>query len=108
MPIDRHAIAKPCAWLPADEHTTPAAISSADSCRSRLLAPRSLYERTAWRSSRFRYTVAPTASESRSLSCNGVRVTTSEIRRAAASMSAADTGGDVRALWLRSADTDQW
>ena len=28
MPIERHAIAKPCAWLPADEHTTPAAISS--------------------------------------------------------------------------------
>ena len=52
--IELIAIAKPCAWLPADEHTTPAAISPSDSCISRLCAPRSLYDRTACRSSRLR------------------------------------------------------
>src|ERR1044072_1033941 len=49
--------AKPCAWLPALAHTTPRCNSSAGKLLIILYAPRSLYERTTCRSSRFRYTL---------------------------------------------------
>jgi hypothetical protein len=45
--------------------------------------------------------------DNRSLSCNGVGVTTGAIRLAALSMSAAHSG-DPFGLLLSSADTDQW
>ncbi|BDB42946.1 hypothetical protein IWGMT90018_33920 [Mycobacterium kiyosense] len=46
-------------------------------------------------------------SDNRSLCCSGVGVTTGAIRFAAASMSAADSGGSD-GLVLSSADTGQW
>ena len=45
------------------------------------------------------------SADSRSLYCSGVRVTTEEIRRAAASMSAAASGDVLWVPWLSSADT---
>mmetsp|Transcript_8986 Transcript_8986/g.39550 ORF Transcript_8986/g.39550 Transcript_8986/m.39550 type:complete len:200 (-) Transcript_8986:72-671(-) len=53
------ASAVPCAWLPADEQMTPLASDSFEICAMRLYAPRSLNEKTGWRSSRLRWIFTP-------------------------------------------------
>ena len=53
------ARATPCAWLPADEQMTPLASASSEICAMRLYAPRSLNEKTGWRSSRLRWIFTP-------------------------------------------------
>src|SRR5665647_256139 len=75
MPSRWHAKATPWPWLPADAQTTPVARSSSVSWAIRLYAPRSLYDRTGWRSSRFTHTSAPVTADSRTFSCSGVRCT---------------------------------
>src|SRR6476620_5626754 len=55
------ASATPCAWLPADAATTPAAFSCADSRAIRTYAPRILNDPVRCRFSHLRCTGPPTA-----------------------------------------------
>src|SRR5690242_9082420 len=80
----------PCPWLPALAHTAPAARSAGSSWDSRLYAPRSLYDRPSWRSSRLSHTWAPVASDSRSFCSNGVMRATPDSRSLTAAHSAAN------------------
>src|SRR5664280_2202290 len=89
MPSRWHAKATPWPWLPADAQTTPVARSSSVSWAIRLYAPRSLYDRTGCRSSRFTHTSAPVTADKRTFSCSGVRCTIPSSRADAASTSAA-------------------
>jgi len=62
-PMRVAARATPCAWLPADAVTTPAACSSSESVAMRLVAPRILNEPVRWKVSSFRWTSAPVIAE---------------------------------------------
>ena len=68
MPWILAASATPCAWLPADEQTTPRRFSSSESCANLFSGPRILYEPTVWKHSALSRASNPV----RSLSCRDV------------------------------------
>ena len=74
----------------------------------KLYAPRTLYERTGCRSSRFTYTFAPVAAESLSLRTNGGACTTERKRMNAASTSEALTRVGTRAVTPQSCATSHF
>ena len=69
------ASATPCAWLPAEEHTTPRARSSSERRESLLSGPRILYEPVRWNSSALSRTSRPVSSSSALDVSRGVRCT---------------------------------
>src|SRR5215470_16035635 len=75
IPSMRAARATPCAWLPADEQTTPRARSSSESSDSLFSGPRILYEPVRWNISAFSRTSRPVSSESVADAISGVRWT---------------------------------
>src|SRR5258708_7408965 len=83
----RAASATPCAWLPADEQTTPRFFSASDICANLLSGPRILYEPTRWKFSALRRMSYPVASLSWRDVSSGVRVMCSAIRARASSKS---------------------
>ncbi len=74
MPWILAASATPCAWLPADEQTTPRRLSSSDISANLLSGPRILYEPTRWNISAFKRTSYPVRSPSCREASSGVRL----------------------------------
>src|SRR3954466_1129104 len=73
IPSIRAARATPCAWLPADEQTTPRSRSSSVSSDSLFSGPRILYEPVRWSISAFSRTSRPVSSDSVCEARSGVR-----------------------------------
>ena len=87
------ANARPCAWLPAETVTRPAALCASDSVSTRLMAPRGLKLPVFWRHSALSERVASTVSPMRRAVNIGVRWTHGAIRLAADVMSSLVFGG---------------
>jgi hypothetical protein len=62
IPWRAAASATPCAWLPADEQTTPRRFCSSVSCANLFIGPRILYEPPRWNISAFNRTSKPVRS----------------------------------------------
>src|SRR6185503_125277 len=84
MPWIFAASATPCAWLPAEEQTTPRRLSSSDISANLLSGPRILYEPTRWKTSALRRTSWPVSSLCWREVNNGVCLTCGAIRARAA------------------------